>query len=58
MSAHDEEAMSESDNATLEALFEYVEAQGWCPMPNPWNRLWGLLLDVIETVGRHCRRCR
>lgn len=51
MSAHDEEAMCESDKATLEALFNYVEAQGWCPMPDPWNRLWEILLTRQRECG-------
>jgi hypothetical protein len=50
VSFHDDEAMSESDKATLEALFNYVEAQGWCPMPDPWGRLWEMLL----TRQREC----
>ncbi len=51
MSVHDEETMSEDDKATLEALFYFVEAQGWCPMPDRWNRLWGMLLTRERECG-------
>ena len=51
MSAHDDEAMSERDQATLAALFEYVEAQGWCPMPDAWNRLWEMLVARSRECG-------
>lgn len=50
MSVQDEEGLSERDKATLETLFEYVEVQGWCPMPDRWSGL----LDMLLTRQREC----
>jgi hypothetical protein len=44
MTSGDEARLNASVGKKLEALFDYVEAQGWCPMPNPWNRLWDLMI--------------
>jgi hypothetical protein len=42
---------SQADGDKLAALIEYVEAQGWCPMPDPWNRLWEMLLARARECG-------
>ena len=49
MSSEDE--LSERDRETVAALFDYVEARGWCPMPESWNRLWELLLVRQRECG-------
>jgi hypothetical protein len=51
MTSGDEARLSAADGETLEALFDYVEAQGWCPMPDPWNRLWELLVARSRECG-------
>jgi len=45
------ESLSERERETLAALFEYVEAQGWCPMPGSWQRLWEMLVARRDEVG-------
>ena len=51
MISGDEERLSAADGETLEALFDHVEALGWCPMPKPWNRLWELLVARSRECG-------
>jgi len=52
MTSGDKERLSASDGETLEALFDHVEAQGWCPMRAPGIGLW----EVLVARSRECVR--